>query len=326
MNIQDITTRSEPGLAPDSVIYYGMSFEDYCDLPGINASAIKKGITPSHMHAYLSGEMDNTDTDDRRFGRAIHCGILEGKVLAERFPIATPCAAILKSGARKNLPCGSSSSYRFDGLWYCGKHSPDGSDQPADFISLDQKRRLEKMIAKLRDSMAHEHLRHGEYHGEVCIQWMRGDLLCKTRIDQLGIGRDSIHIVDLKKSLVGKADEEECRKKVLNLGYHIAAKMNVEAVEATFGTAKPIQFYLLFQEDSAPFEVNLMPATNDDLLVAQRTIDARLNLYSMCLKAGKFYGYQWLPEHMEHDGGILPAWYVEKVLFPDEIQLEDDSE
>lgn len=382
-------------------IFYDMSFEEYCKIPAINASAIKKGITPSHLNAYLTGEMESGDTDDRRFGRGIHCGVLEARLLSDRFPVSTNCVGPVK--ARNGALCGNFGKYRSTialhqddqrgqaihmltaagfrvrhesesgslyfvrekehirvsdhdanddtkqwmddnratdirigekdsplalvptlrhfcddiqplTFWYCGTHKPENCEQPADFLTQGEADKLQKMIAKLDASPASEFLRYGLYRSEVVIVWDRNGTLCKTRIDQLGIGPDRIKIVDLKKSLVGECDEESCQYKTKRLGYHIAAAMNVEAVAAYFGDAKPIDFYLLFQEDSAPFEPNLLEASENDLLVGQRVIDARLRLYRECLMDGRFYGYQHIPENVHQ--GILPDYYVESVLFP----------
>lgn len=304
-----------------------LSFPDYCQLPGINPSAIKKAFTPAHLDAYLRGEMDGNDTDDRRFGRAIHCGVLEGRVLSYRFPISTPCAMPLKSGKRKDEPCGASSTWLRSetGFWYCGTHAPEGCEQPVDYMTTGEKLRLEKMIAKLKGSLAGEHLRQGPHMAEVAIQWDRNGVLCKTKLDWLQETADAWLITDLKKSLVCEADLESCQWKSWRARYDIAAQMNVEAVEAyaaSVGKVKPVKFSLLFQEDSPPFEPLLIPATDNDLLVAKRTIDARLQMYELAKQAGQMFGYQWLPEHIK--AGVLPDRKIEEILFPDDIEGDEE--
>lgn len=312
-------------------LHENLSYHEYDALPGIRPSHVKVGVTAAHLDAAVKGEMGSGDTDDRRFGRAIHCGVLEGRVLKYRFPIMTPCAQPLKSGERKGEPCGKSSKFlrAETGFCYCGitGHAPEGCEEPSDYMTPGEAARLEKMIAKLKGSLAHEYLRRGPHMAEVAIQWDRDGLQCKTKLDWLQETDDCWIVIDLKKSLVGEADLESCQWKAWRARYDIAAQMNVEAVEAyaaSVGRVKPVEFYLLFQEDSPPFEPNIIPANENDLLVAKRTIDARLNLYKLALKTGEFGGYQWIPEHIK--SGILPERKVEEILFPDDIEVTEEEE
>ena len=70
-----------------------MPFADYCRLDGINASALKGDgrHSPKHLDAYLSGRMGHTDSEEKKFGRAVHCMILEPDRFEAEFPVSTQC-------------------------------------------------------------------------------------------------------------------------------------------------------------------------------------------------------------------------------------------
>lgn len=303
--------RSEPGTAPECTVYYDMPFDDYCKLPGINASAVKGvgGCSPSHLRAYLAGEIERTDSPDMRFGRAMHCMILEPDRFDAAFPVAGRCSQLLASGEHKGQPCGANSSRMVGDSWRCGTHGKDGIE-PSDFVTAGEKSRLVKLQERLRESPANQFLARLGY-SECVIQWQQLGFTLKTRIDRLAHEPGRITLIDLKKMQVGKGGWEDCQKSCLNYGYHIATWFHLMAVRAAFGDSIAVESYLLFVEDSAPFGTHLLCVSDDDLEIADHQVVSRLSAYQRCLKSGKWFDYQLAinPEKR----GILPPYYVKQM-------------
>lgn len=291
--------------------YENLPFEDYCKIEAINASAIKVAVTPDHFRAYLAGEMKREDTPDMRLGRAIHCRLLEPEHFDQRFPTIGRCSATLMSGKNKGDQCKSTGAFVKDGECWCGLHKPDGAAMPMDYVDIDELKRVIEVAKNIKLSPANQFLK-GSGYCEAVFVWDYAGLRMKTRIDRLGISDDQITIVDLKKRQVGKCDDDSVRKASYDNGYHLAALLNVAAVMSHFGKDRPIKFYLLFTEDTAPYQSNLIEADDMDLMIAKRTVEGRLSAYKACLATGKWTGYQSIPENVHQ--GILPSWERQRFL------------
>lgn len=92
-------------------IYRDMPFAEYAAIDAINSGIVRWGFkaTMRHMLAAREGRIDNDDTKDRKFGRAIHCRLLEPERYRTDFLIATKCVATVKS--QKHALCGNSARY-----------------------------------------------------------------------------------------------------------------------------------------------------------------------------------------------------------------------
>jgi hypothetical protein len=87
----------------------GMPFADYLAIDAVNSHAVISGsqCTIRHMLAHRRGEMESSESDDLRFGRAMHHAILEPDTFSTAWPINPGCQAPIASGPRKGQPCGS---------------------------------------------------------------------------------------------------------------------------------------------------------------------------------------------------------------------------
>lgn len=288
-----------------------MDFEAYCQLPDINASALKGvgGCSPAHLRAYLAGEIARTDSPDMRFGRAMHCMVLEPERFTAAFPVAGRCQQALTSGERKGQACGNTGSRLVDGQWRCGTHGKDGVE-PSDFVTAGESSRLQKLGKRLKESPANQFLARPGY-SECVIQWQQLGFTLKTRIDRLAVEQDRITLIDLKKMQVGKGGWEDCQRSCLNYGYHIATWFHLMAVRAAFGDSIAVESYLLFVEDSEPFGTHLLCVSDDDLEIADHQVVSRLSAYHRCLKSGKWFDYQMVIN--PNKSGILPQYYVKQM-------------
>ena len=285
-----------------------MDFESYCKLDGINASALKGvgGCSPAHLRAYLAGEIARTDSPDMRFGRAMHCMVLEPERFKDAFPVAGRCQQALASGERKGQPCGNTGSRLVGGEWRCGTHGKDGAE-PSDFVTAGEASRLEKLGKRLKDSPANQFLARPGY-SECVIQWNQLGFTLKTRLDRMAVEPERITLIDLKKMQVGKGSFEDCQKSCQNYSYQIASWFHLMGVRAAFGDAITVESYLLFAEDDEPFGTHLLCVSDDDLEIADNQVVTRLGNYKRCLKSGQWWDYQIAINPDKR--GILPAYYV----------------
>lgn len=302
--------REEKGVAEGCRIIHNMPHLGYARLPGINASALKgKGRhSPKHLRAYLTGQMEWTDSEDMKFGRAAHCLILEPERFDEDFPVATRCCAILTSGDRKGEQCGNNGVKRNPvGSWFCGMHGKTLPDGPQDFVSEEELARLHRLRESLKTCEANEYLKRPSYN-ECVIQWQQLGMTMKTRIDKLSVTDDLITVIDFKKCQVGSANYEDAQKSCLNMRYDVQAWFQVAGVLAAYGPDREIDINFMFIEDKDPFDTYLLPVDNTvDLEIADRFVIRKLKDYVACKKSGKFHGCQRVIDPSKR--GILPAWY-----------------
>lgn len=303
--------RTESGVSDGCTIHYNMDQLTYARMPGINASALKgKGrYSPKHLRAYLTGQMEWTDSEDMKFGRAAHCLILEPERFDQDFPVASRCGAILTSGDRKGEQCTNQGVKRNTvGNWFCGTHGKTLPDGPQDFVSEDELARLHRMRESLKTCEANAYLRRSSFN-ECVIQWQQLGMTMKTRIDKLSVDGDLITVVDFKKCQVGSAHFEAAQKACLNMRYDVQAWFQVAGCLAAFGADKQIDINFMFIEDKDPFDTYLLPVDNTtDLEIADRFVIRKLKDYVNCKKTGKYHGCQIAIDPAKR--GILPSWYV----------------
>lgn len=290
-------------------LYRNMPFDEYVAIPAINASALKGvgGISPAHLRSYLNGEIERSDSDDMRFGRAMHCAAIEPDELDARFPVTTTCSGLKKDGN----PCSVGGSYLRDGKWYCGTHKGEGYTEPSEYLTPDESRRIGTLIDRLKQSPVNSLLARPGF-SEVVIVWEFSGFTLKTRIDRLSVEPSRITIIDLKKCRVGRATDDLIRKECHDRRYDIQAAINSWGVRAIYGDEIVPEFYLLFIEDDYPFGSNVLMAEQYEIDFALKDIRNQLIRYRACEKSGRFYSYINVID--EPHRGILPTWEAKKLL------------
>lgn len=306
-------------------VFENMAFSDYCQLEGINASAIKGlgGCSPRHLKAYLAGELESGDTPDKRLGRAIHCMILEPDRFNESFPEVKQCWAVIEGDKKKGTPdhrCKNQGIRRNNDLFYCGVHGKQ-YEELDDYVTADERKRLNALEFALEDDPCSEYLRL-KGQSEIVIQWQEFGHLLKTRIDRLAF-RDPLNIVtfDIKKMRVGAGSDADVRDECARRGYHIQGWFHRKAIEAAYPGINIAQ-YFLFVEDDYPFCTNMLPVHNNDLKIAEYEIEQSLSSYSRCKSSGHYHGYQMVVNNEK--GGILPKWKIRQ--YEEFLELETDEE
>lgn len=284
---------------------YDVPYEEYAGWDAINASALRYGaeLSPKHMRA---GIADGRDTRARKFGRAIHCRLLEGpEAFGERFMVASECCQKLSSGPRKGEACGAPGKYPIPWVaevldpetghdWYCGKHKPDGIDEPADYISDKDCVSQGEMIKAI---YAHRSVALIRQSGgcEVSIVWEREGLASKARLDKLILDapnpRTPDTVIDLKGCRAFHIAQRELEKSIEEYYWDLQAYWYREAAKSVRGdSTRPMSHIWLFAEDDEPYDVCPLIASDAWIETGRCRAERALRLYRDALTSGKWIG------------------------------------
>lgn len=292
---------------PAPGIYRDVPFEEYSAWQAVNSSVVKWGLkTPKHMAAAFNGELKSDDTKDRRLGRAIHCMTLEPSEFSSRFVVAGKCVAELKSGASKGLKCNAPGKYMLSGEWYCGKHGESDIQTGIDVITEDEMRRTLGVVESLKhlpDELKPMLSRAG--WSEVSVVFEYQGLKFKGRMDRFSDGKTPM-IIDLKKVQVGAGGREECQKAILRYRYDVQAAIYCKGIEFLLG--KTPEFAWLFVEDNSPFDLQVIPASEEDIQIGWRSCQAAVRNYISSVP--DCWGYIRMIENVKTGG--LPPWFVQQ--------------
>lgn len=285
-----------PEGCPEPGFYEGVSYEDYASWKAVNASVLKivANVTPKHAKAKLDGLMDK-DTPDRKLGRGFHCGLLEPATFSQRFPVASGCVELLKSGPRKGEPCGASGSFwdHENNFWYCGTHAKGNTslEQPDEFLSEEQFAAIESMR---KEVFNHKVVKLVRQHGgcELSVVWARDGIPCKARIDKAILDKSCPDcLLDLKKMQVMAGTERTLQQAISNYGYDCQAAWYVDGVASLrIGKKAPLWAWI-FVEDAYPFDVHPLWASRSMLDVGRAKNDRAWKLFRWCLENDTWPGY-----------------------------------
>ena len=287
-------------------MYDDIPFEEYCGMPGMNASTLKWGRhSMLHLKAAIEKRMQR-DSVDMGFGRALHAMVLEPDTFESRFRVSHGCCAVLKSGARNGMQCGCEARYSDGELFYCGKHADEDMVDDGHTLTGDEHERVQAACAMLRSNDVYRMLRLSG-HNEVTLQWHRDEVLCKARLDKMTVPFGSVPrlIVDVKKCQVGRGGDFHAGRSMVDYGYDMQAAWYVEAVKAV--TGDDAQFIWIFIEDDYPFAINAIQADRETMQIGKLKIDKVWQQYLDAMASGAWPGYS----DNVHLGGV-PEFEREK--------------
>jgi hypothetical protein len=309
---------SPPGLG----IHEGYSFGLYRDWPLLSQSTLKWALlSPQHLKAAIDGLMDLPDSAALRFGRALHCRILEPERFKTNWKISDGCCMALKSGAKKGQPCGCEAKYYLDDngkdCWFCGKHSGGiPVVEPEDYVTHDQLDSIDAMWQGLREHAVLKLLRQ---HGgcEVSVVWECEGVRLKARLDKLIWGGAKLKsgrelpptIVDLKKTRLGGGDLDRFSHSIRAYDYDMQAAFYVDAVKFHMPDKPAPEFIWVAVEDELPHAVSVVRATNEAIEIGRAKYRAALAIYNRCRRTGEWPGYS-----NDIQDCVIPQWYVDKEL------------
>lgn len=259
----DAVGLSEPDrVCPEPGIYHGVSFADYKAWDAMNASTLVEGfhggvVDASRLEAFISGRRTKAETKDLRFGRALHARILEPELFDREWITSKPCEAALQSGKNKGEPCGLTAAYVSpddDGCdrWYCGKHKSDVYREPQNYVTTEERERIERCRARAYKNREVQ-LLHKFPGSEVSIVFDLFGVRCKGRLDKLCDDGTNIIIADPKKVAQDQLTRDGFRRTIYNLKYYIKAAFYCDGVKSLM--KRTPSFCWIPIEDDEPFNV-----------------------------------------------------------------------
>lgn len=275
-------------------LHADLSMEAYHALPYVGHSRVLSKMRRSPQFCNATKDAQDEDTDATLLGTALHTLLLCGKPAFERtFAVLPPCEAILKSGKRKDSPCGASASYLgMDGLAYCGTHSPEVTDTTRAILSVEESQRAHAMAAAVHnDPDAADVLRLAPQR-EVTILWTDPEtrLRCKGRADILGVRPGLIQVWDLKKSI--RAHPDSFSREILRCGYHTQLAWYYHGL-SVLGIKPDVTGFIVVNDCARDdvHEVGTYELVSDALLLGLERNRDTLRRYADCVKTGQWPGF-----------------------------------
>jgi len=316
---------------PSPGIYDAIPFDEYAGWDCLNGSTLTKGlqrghcVSARHLHGYLVGELEDPESKDRAFGRAMHTRLLEPDKFEGRHPIAGQCQAVLKSGKNAGKQCQYQGAVRSiaDKQWFCGAHDTGANEIPDGTITSNQAARIEHLAREIVNHPAVKLFRSqgGVEKSFVWDQpvtfWLDGKehetlVRMKGRVDKdidKPRGKVPPMIVDVKKVQRGCHTDEAFGREIDKWHYAPKAALYVDGLELLDGVRR--EFVWCVVEDSFPFDVNCIQADEETLEIGRFQYNELLSLYARCQHTGYWPGVSG----KVHRGG-LPE-YVKRIYRKD---------
>jgi hypothetical protein len=276
-----------PQPAPAQILY-GVPFEDYCALPGMNASSLHD-ISVSPLLYHYNKTHERIDRDSLRLGRATHTATLEPRRFALEYAVWRKSDGVRRSKKWDAFREVNAERTILTELQYWTANS-----------IADAVRAHPRAAALLREGKP-----------EVTILWThpRTGLPCKSRLDWLCDA-----LVDLKSTrnpTPGKFSSDAAR-----LGYHIKLAFYADACAAAGLGALPVK--IISAQNTRPFDVVVFNVTEAALNTGREAYEAALDKYIECKASGVWPGVA-----SEEVDLHLPAWATveaeEPITFGDEV-------
>lgn len=271
---------------PEPGIHKGIPFDEYLSWRLLSHSVLKEP-SPLHMKAAMDGKLE-VNSNDTRLGSAIHCYLLDSREEYERrFPVAAPCSAILKSGARKGDQCGLTSTHRDPkGAWFCGKHC-NGAAPVENRVSPDEHERVVAIAEKIDSHPVGRQLR-AQGENELSLVAQVEDVLMKGRADRIVTAPGHECIIDFKKIGLRDGTQDNLVRKISKFGYDVQAYVYRRLYQEITGTTPGYMW--LFVEDQYPYD--LVPKQADDVMFALGKLKfyKRFLDWKSAVETGAYYG------------------------------------
>jgi hypothetical protein len=309
------------GTSPQTGIYAGIPFHEYVEWPYINGSTLAKAFVdgiPSakHLLAAIEHRLKVPESKQIGFGRAGHARLLEPVFFSERFKVATPCAALIKSKTsyRCGLPCGNDPTYEFDGQFYCGVrgHAPEGAVPVGEVVTVEQAARLERMAKAVQQDPAIHLLRTQGGFEESFVAELDG-VLCKGRCDKIitsppqpypaGDSRNFPRCVaDIKFVSAKRHTDAIFFRQAIDLLYDAKAAFYLDGLKAIDGIERRFVWAVIEADD--PFDISVKFAPHALIRSGRERYKQVLAMYQEGVTKGVWPGLYNDVHDLE-----LPEWW-----------------
>lgn len=118
--------------------------------------------------------------------------------------------------------------------------------------------------------------------------------------------------VDLKTA--EDASVEAFSRSAAQYGYHIAAALTVDMLEAIYSFGLPYEFIFIVQEKKPPYAFNIFKASEEFIAQGRHEYQALMMLWGDAVKSGEFKGYQvWVQDKDDIVELDLPAYAIKNI-------------
>jgi hypothetical protein len=143
---------------------------------------------------------------------------------------------------------------------------------------------VSQAVLKIKNSELNGIFQNGK--PEQTLVWQEGESWCRARLDWLRA--DNRVILDYKTT--ESAEPEACVRKIAAMGYDMQASFYKRGLTACGGPEDAV-FVFLFQEITAPYACCLVGLSPMFLEIANENVEQAINIWSMCMKTGKWPSY-----------------------------------
>lgn len=257
-------------------VYPNIPNEEYHAGPGVSNSGLSLFLKSpkKYWYKYLQETYkENKESDDKKFGSAVHAALLEPAEFDKRYFVTKKIArrgkeweAILNEAGEKEI--------LFDG--------------DLKVIDLIKESILQLKIGKKLLDGKKEH----------SIYWIDKDsgVLCRTRPDCY----NDRFVLDVKTTR--DASPQEYPKSVYNYGYHRQAAMMLDGLEAITGKSYKDFIHLAIEKDP-PYLLGVYNLDDDAIEQGRREYKAALIKFRECMEANYWPGYTEVIQDLS-----LPYW------------------
>jgi len=290
--------------------------DDYYNLKDfISYSGLKNLKTsPAHYKQYKDEPAD-VETEAMAFGSAYHTYILEPERFESDYYVFNDegiCEAIVAKAASEGKEIKKVRATKEYTQWAESEMRIIGERKTIDKGDFQK---IKDMKEKL---MQHYYCRALLSKGEAeksitgILHTTEGDINLKGRPDY--IRPDKHFIIDLKTTLDASVDG--FTRVAADGGYHIQAALYSDLMEMITNDGRGWSFYFIAQEKRKPYAFNIFEASAQFIGQGRYEYEQLLKLYNMCLKEGRWPGYQvfcqWKSGNIELN---LPPWAVKGIEF-----------
>jgi len=138
---------------------------------------------------------------------------------------------------------------------------------------------------------------------EVTLIWREGDIWCRCRLDWLP--QDRKFFDDYKTTTDASPDAAVAR--IFGNGYDVQAAFYRRGIRRILAVPTP-QFRFVVQERTAPYALTVAALTPAALDMADRKVDAAMNLWRQCIAANQWPGYPGRTVYVDPPGWHEKQW------------------
>lgn len=280
---------TEPGAYPS------LSAEDYhddpCPAPSLSSSVAKILLSKSPRHAWAAHPRLNPGFEfetrpEFDIGTAFHELILGGDECWERFVVIE--ARDFRTKAAKEVR---------DAAYLAGK-TP----------LLERHAEAVRDMASAFNDQIRGHLEETAFwlHGvnEQTVVWREGDIWCRCRPDNTPPSGPFFRDI---KTTGGSAEPDAWARQAFMLGYDVQDAFYRRGIRAVLGIANPVIRFVVVEKDP-PHALSVVQFDPGAMAIADRKVEAAINLWRTCLERDEWPGYPARIAHVEAPAYHERSW------------------